>query len=174
MIFDFNSINYVYLSPFPLQVSILKTKLIACGRRVVIQLFYYFIKKWKYYMATKWLKTTIITLFCFSLIILWYIGYRYRLHITLDERYPVCYSKLTHILEKIYNCEIINDNAQKKICWHKIPEDELVTLEPLCEKLLDEVDFQNCSNQYYDDIYGVKSLKCRLDQLWYEIIDKSS
>ncbi|AKH33244.1 hypothetical protein XF24_00921 [candidate division SR1 bacterium Aalborg_AAW-1] len=113
-------------------------------------------------------KPIIIILLCLFCGIGSYLGYKQRLHSTLSERYPACYEKMTTMFEKLYNCELIQDNNAKNDCLKSIPDDELVTLEPSCTDFLDEININDCAEKYTNDSSGLRSYKCVLDKVGYQ------
>ena len=76
---------------------------------------------------------------------------------------------MTTIFEKLYRCELIQDNDAKNDCLKAIPNDELITSQSWCEELVDEIDIMGCSEKYNNDSNSARSYKCVLDKLWYQL-----
>ncbi len=99
-----------------------------------------------------------------------YLWYKQRLHMTLAERYPVCYEKITKAFDKLYRCELIQDKNTKDDCLQAIPDNELISTESWCEDIIDEINVMDCSEKYNKDSNGIRAYKCILDKLWYQPI----
>ena len=113
-------------------------------------------------------KPIIIILLCLFCWIWSYLWYKQRLHSTLSERYPACYEKMTTIFEKLYRCELIQDNNAKNDCLKAIPDNELITTESWCDDIVHEIDIMDCSDRDHNDSNGARSYKCVLDKVWYQ------